>query len=94
MDSEKRSINSMELRKRAGLSRMQVAFALGVSEGTVAKWEQGKMEPHLPFWKVQILLELYNCTIQDLVLAFPSSNTGKEKSVTEIQVNKDFAMAS
>ncbi len=50
---------------------MQVAVVLGVAEGTVAKWEQGKQEPRLPPWKMKTWTELYQCTIDDLAKAFP-----------------------
>jgi DNA-binding transcriptional regulator YiaG len=72
MEDIKRSINLMELRRKARLSRMQVAVALGVAEGTVAKWEQGKQEPHLPPWKMKVLIDLYQCSIEELVEIFPA----------------------
>ena len=34
-----------ELRESAGLSQMQLAIKLGVSQSAVAKWELGKTEP-------------------------------------------------
>ena len=34
-----------ELRENAGLSQMQLAIKLGVSQSAVAKWELGKTEP-------------------------------------------------
>jgi transcriptional regulator with XRE-family HTH domain len=71
MEDSKRSTSSMELRKRAGLSRVQVAFVLGVAEGTVAKWEQGTQEPRLPPWKMKMWTDLYQCTIEELAEAFP-----------------------
>jgi transcriptional regulator with XRE-family HTH domain len=71
MEDNKRSSSSMELRKRAGLSRAEVAMVLGVAEGTIAKWEQGKQEPHLPPWKMKLWLDLYQCSIDELSEAFP-----------------------
>jgi putative transcriptional regulator len=72
MEESKRQTSSMELRKRAGLSRVEVAMVLGVAEGTVAKWEQGKQEPRLPPWKMKIWTDLYQCTIEELAEAFPA----------------------
>ena len=34
-----------ELRESRGLSQMQLAIKLGVSQSAVAKWELGKTEP-------------------------------------------------
>jgi transcriptional regulator with XRE-family HTH domain len=77
MEENERSRSSMELRKKAGLSRMQVAVALGVTESTVAKWEQGKQEPHLPPRRMKILMDLYQCDIEELIELFPQPSEKK-----------------
>jgi DNA-binding XRE family transcriptional regulator len=64
--------SSMELRKKAGISRMQLAVALDVAEGSIAKWEQGKREPHLPLWKFRLWASLCQCSLEDLYAAFPA----------------------
>lgn len=84
----------MELRKKAGLSRTQVAAALGVSEGTVARWEQGKMEPHLPFWKTKIMLDLYQCTIEELAEAFMSDDGERIPDIGSFTSDRYIAAAS
>jgi len=71
MEDNKRSSSSMELRRKAGLNRIQVAVALGVAERTLAKWEQGTQEPHLPPWKIKLWAQLYQCSTDDLLSAFP-----------------------
>jgi transcriptional regulator with XRE-family HTH domain len=71
MEDNKRSTSSMDLRKRAGKSRMDVAVALGVTQATVAKWEQRVQEPHLPMWKIKRWAEIYGCPIDELISAFP-----------------------
>jgi DNA-binding XRE family transcriptional regulator len=71
MDDNKKASSSMELRRKAGLNRTQVAMALGVAERTLAKWEQGAQEPHLPPWKIKLWAQLYQCTTDDLLSAFP-----------------------
>jgi transcriptional regulator with XRE-family HTH domain len=48
-----------------------VAMALGVAERTLTKWEQGAQEPHLPPWKIKLWAQLYQCTTDDLLSAFP-----------------------
>jgi DNA-binding XRE family transcriptional regulator len=72
MEDNKRSSSSMELRRKAGLNRTQVALVLGVAERTLAKWEQGTQEPHLPPWKIKLWAQLYQCSTDDLLSAFPA----------------------
>ncbi len=71
MEDTKIASSSMELRRKAGLNRTQVALALGVAERTLAKWEQGTQEPHLPPWKIKLWAQLYQCSADDLLSAFP-----------------------
>ena len=89
MEDIKRSTSLMELRKNAGLSRMQVAIALGVTESTVAKWEQGKQEPHLPPRRMKVLMDLYQCSIEELIEIFPQP---PEKKVSQQLSTEDRQM--
>lgn len=74
MKDEKKASSSMELRRKAGISRMQVANVLGVTQSTVAKWEQGAYEPHLPMRKIKVWADLYACTVDELIEAFTPCN--------------------
>jgi transcriptional regulator with XRE-family HTH domain len=74
MDNEKKASSSMELRRKAGISRMQVATVLGVTQSTVAKWEQGAYEPHLPMRKIKVWANLYDCSVDELIEAFSPSD--------------------
>jgi DNA-binding XRE family transcriptional regulator len=71
MEDNKRSSISMDWRRKAGISRMELAIALGVTEDSIAKWEQGKREPHLPLWKFKLWASLCECSLDDLLMAFP-----------------------
>jgi DNA-binding XRE family transcriptional regulator len=71
MEDNKRSSISMEWRRQAGISRMDLATALGVTEDSIAKWEQGKREPHLPLWKFKLWASLCGCSLDELLMAFP-----------------------
>lgn len=62
----------MSLRKRAGLTQRQVAQALDIQVQTVGTWEKGGI-PHLPPSKVKKLCEVFNCTLDDLIVAFEES---------------------
>jgi transcriptional regulator with XRE-family HTH domain len=74
MKDDKKSSSSMELRRKAGISRMQVATVLGVTQSTVAKWEQGAYEPHLPMRKIKVWAQLYECSVDELIEAFTPSD--------------------
>jgi DNA-binding XRE family transcriptional regulator len=71
MEDDKKATSSMELRRKAGISRTELASALGVSKGTIDVWEQGKREPQLPLWKFQLWANLCECSLQELLGAFP-----------------------
>lgn len=96
METTRKSISGMELRKAAGLTQRDVCIALDVTEYTVRRWEKKKQIPHLPIHKVQLLTELYNCTLQDLVDAFTPIEdepieTNKPKNQSD---NRQVAIAS
>lgn len=60
----------MQLRKKVGLSQTSVAAALNLTELSVRRWELGIHEPKLRFWQVAKLMELYQCDLSDLMIAF------------------------
>lgn len=66
-------LTPMTLRKRAGLTQRQVAQALDIQTQTVGKWEKGVI-PHLPLSKVKKMMEVYNCTLDELIEAFEATN--------------------
>jgi len=72
---ENQPLTPMCLRKRVNLTQRQVAKALDVRESTVSEWERGLSKPHLIPSKTKKLLELYQCTIDELIEAFEESAT-------------------
>jgi transcriptional regulator with XRE-family HTH domain len=70
MAKERKSSLSMQLRKKVGLSQTSVAAALNLTELSVRRWELGIHEPKLRFWQVAKLMELYQCDLNDLMIAF------------------------
>jgi DNA-binding transcriptional regulator YiaG len=54
------------LRKSAGLTAQHVAQKMGVAESTVRNWDKGRSVPTLTPVQYLILLDLYQCSPQDL----------------------------
>lgn len=54
-----------EQRKRAGLTQMEVAKQLGVTDAAVNQWETGKTMPSAK--RLADVAKLYNCTIDELL---------------------------
>lgn len=60
-----------ELRKRAGLTQIEVAERMEVLQGAVSHWEQGL---HLPTARNrEKLAKLYGCTVEELLAAIKNT---------------------
>lgn len=59
----------MDLRTRAGLTRREVANALGVTEKTIYVWETSANSPKMTVVQVQQLIEILSCTLAELAVA-------------------------
>lgn len=57
------------LRNRAGLTRRQVSMELGVTEKTIYVWETSDNAPRMTVSQVRRLLEILNCSIEELEAA-------------------------
>lgn len=55
-----------QLREKAGLRTVDVAYHLGVAESTVRNWESGRTVPKLTVPQMRQLLDLYKCTFEEL----------------------------
>lgn len=60
----------MQLRKRAGISQVRVGKELGVRQATVSGWETGYSVPHLTPSQTLRLMQLFNCSLEDLIAEF------------------------
>lgn len=58
-------LNFLTYRKRAGLTQMDVAKALGVSDAAVCQWEKGENMPSAS--RLVALAKLYDCTVDELL---------------------------
>ncbi|NEQ45644.1 MAG: helix-turn-helix domain-containing protein [Leptolyngbya sp. SIOISBB] len=62
-----------ELRERVDLSPEAVAVALSVAVSTVRNWEAGTTEPRPGVTSLPMYLEVYGCTLSELVEAAKES---------------------
>ncbi|MBW4659288.1 MAG: helix-turn-helix transcriptional regulator [Drouetiella hepatica Uher 2000/2452] len=61
------------LRERTGLRTIDVAYELKCSESSVRNWEKGRTTPKMEVWQVFRLLEVYQCTREELEQAVRES---------------------
>lgn len=55
----------LSCRKKAGLTQMEVAKALGVSDAAVCQWEKGETMPSSK--RLPEIAKLYKCTVDKLL---------------------------
>lgn len=73
MTNQSDQVSLMDLRNRANLTRREVAAALGVTEKTIYVWETSAKTPKMTVAQVQKLIELLNCSMEELVQATEKS---------------------
>lgn len=76
MTEESNQVTLMELRKRLGLTRRQLAIAVGLTEKTIYIWETKPIEPRMTVVQVKKLMEALDCSIDELIEAI--ENRSKE----------------
>jgi DNA-binding transcriptional regulator YiaG len=64
------SVTPMHLRKVAGLTKVQLAIALGLSVRTINDWEQKRSQPRLVPSQLKQMMSVYQCTLDELIAAF------------------------
>jgi DNA-binding XRE family transcriptional regulator len=69
MAGENDQLTLMKLRQRIGLTQQELADAIGVTQKTISVWEKGSVEPKLTFEQTKQLMELLNCTLDELIIA-------------------------
>ncbi|HEY9794543.1 MAG TPA: helix-turn-helix transcriptional regulator [Leptolyngbyaceae cyanobacterium] len=70
MAGEGKQITFAYLRNRAGLTQRQISLDMDVTVTTVSQWETGARRPRLFPEQTLQLLQLLNCTLEELVEAF------------------------
>lgn len=72
-DQQEDRITPVTLRKRANLTQRKVAEALDVRQGTISDWERGLAVPHLRPSQVKVMMQLFKCSIDELIEAYEGS---------------------
>lgn len=67
-----------QLRIRASLRAVDVGYYLGINESTVRNWEKGRTIPTVTFTQVDKLMELYDCSYEELRDAVKESMATQE----------------
>ena len=83
MRNDKSQLTPMKLRERVGLTQRQVSVALDKRQSTISDWERGITSPRLTLKEVQELMQLYNCTLDELVEAFEMVKPSEHPQLTE-----------
>lgn len=63
-------ITPVGLRIRAGLTQRKVAERLNKRTQTISDWERGTRKPQLTFTETFMLMRLYKCSLEELIIAF------------------------
>ncbi len=71
-------MNMKQLRERAKLKTIAVAYHLGIAESTVRNWEKGRTIPKLRIDQMGKLLNLYSCTFEELEAAVKETMAEQE----------------
>lgn len=68
--SDGNAITPTSLRELAGLTKIQLAAQLGLSIRTINNWEQNRSQPKLAPSQLKQMMEVYQCTLDQLIAAF------------------------
>ena len=82
MAEESQLLTPVSLRKRANKTQRQVAEAIGKKVATISDWERGKTRPQVGFSEVKRLMEVLDCSLDELIEAF-ERNSPKNKSAED-----------
>lgn len=89
MSEQEDQLNPVKLRQRVGLTQRQVAQALDVRQSTVSDWERGVTTPNLPPSKLKMMLQIYQCTLDDLIEAFEKTKAARGRDTNSLPEGGD-----
>jgi DNA-binding transcriptional regulator YiaG len=63
-------LTPLGLRELAGLTKVQLASELGLSVKTINDWERNRSQPKLVPSQLKLMMSVYGCTLDELIVAF------------------------
>ena len=66
MEDNQDLLTFMKLRERVGVTPRELAQSLGVTVTTISAWENGRHEPKLTILQIKRLMEVLDCSLDDL----------------------------
>lgn len=63
-----------DIRKRAGLTQVELAIKLGIKQGSISNWENGTSKPDIP--TAVKIAEVLNVDIAEVVACFTDNKEG------------------
>lgn len=57
-----------DIRKRAGLTQVELALKLGIKQGSISNWENGTSKPDIP--TAAKIAEALNVDISEVIICF------------------------
>ena len=57
--------NLKNIREKKGLSQVQLAVMLGVTQGSISAWETGRWEPSLDM--IRRIAQIFGVTVDELI---------------------------
>lgn len=77
----------MNLRERAGLTRRQLANAVGVTEKTIYVWESSDKEPKMTPSQIESYITAVGCSFEEFTRSIKRSMIVNMPSTDEEEVN-------
>ncbi|WP_309143876.1 helix-turn-helix transcriptional regulator [Oscillatoria sp. HE19RPO] len=74
MEENQDLLTFMKLRERVGLTQRELAQYMGVTVTTISAWENGRHEPKLTIQQMKRLMEILDCSLEDLAEAVQNAN--------------------
>lgn len=87
MPVENNQLTLANLRKKVGLTQRQLADEMGVTNKSISAWERGVAEPHLKISQTKQLMDILQCSFEDLIVATSKTQVCTQKYT--LQPNKE-----
>ena len=84
MPVENNQLTLANLRKKVGLTQRQLADAMGVTNKSISAWERRVAEPHLTIAQTKQLMDILQCSFEDLIVATSKAQVCTQKYTSQL----------